>query len=246
MVVSPLSSASCFTSSTRTGMPALAKHMAMPPPMVPAPITAAERIGRAGVSSGTSGTLEAARSAKNTWRRALDSGELINSMNSLRSTCTPSSNVSSDAATASTHLSGAGYPFATAATLLRANCRKASGSGCATGENAARAARYAFLRQTAADTESAAIALGHTQDDQVETLLLHLLRGSGSKGLGAMRRREDDLAGPLLDILREDIEAYLARLHLMPIRDPTNDDPRFTRNRLRQQLMPAIDAFDPA
>ena len=132
MVASPLSSASCFTSSTRTGMPALAKHMAMPPPMVPAPITAAERIGRAGVSSGTSGTLEAARSAKNTWRRALDSGELINSMNSLRSTCTPSSNVSSDAATASTHLSGAGYPFATAATLLRANCRKASGSGCAT------------------------------------------------------------------------------------------------------------------
>src|SRR6267143_4048050 len=64
-------------------------------------------------------------------------------------------------------------------------------------ENAARAARYAFLRQTAADTGSTAIALGHTQDDQVETLLLHLLRGSGSKGLGAMRRRDSDLARPL-------------------------------------------------
>ena len=113
-------------------------------------------------------------------------------------------------------------------------------------ENAARAARYAFLRQTAADTESTAIALGHTQDDQVETLLLHLLRGSGSKGLGAMRRREGDLARPLLDISRADIEAYLAQLNLTPIRDATNDDPRFTRNRLRQQLMPAIDAFDPA
>jgi tRNA(Ile)-lysidine synthase len=113
-------------------------------------------------------------------------------------------------------------------------------------ENAARASRYAFLRQSAADTESTAIALGHTQDDQVETLLLHLLRGSGSKGLGAMRRREADLARPLLDISREDIEAYLAQLHLTPIRDATNDDPRFTRNRLRQQLMPAIDAFDPA
>src|SRR5438132_582731 len=48
MVASPLSSASCFTSSTRTGMPALAKHMAMPPPIVPAPITAAEWMGRAG------------------------------------------------------------------------------------------------------------------------------------------------------------------------------------------------------
>ena len=113
-------------------------------------------------------------------------------------------------------------------------------------ENAARGARYAFLRQTAADTNSTAIALGHTQDDQVETLLLHLLRGSGSRGLGAMRRRDGDLARPLLDISRKEIEAYLARLNLTPIRDETNDDPRFTRNRLRQQVLPAIDAFDSA
>ena len=113
-------------------------------------------------------------------------------------------------------------------------------------ENAARAARYGFLRQIAVDTNSTAIALGHTQDDQVETLLLHLFRGSGSKGLGAMRRRDGDLARPLLDTSRGDIEAYLAQLHLTPIRDASNDDPRFTRNRLRQQLMPVIDAFDPA
>ena len=113
-------------------------------------------------------------------------------------------------------------------------------------EQAARTARYAFLRQTAAATDSTAIALGHTQDDQVETLLLHLLRGSGSRGLGAMRRRDGDLARPLLDTPRRDIEAYLARLHLVPRRDPTNDDPRFTRNRLRQQLLPAVDTFDPA
>src|SRR5712692_10227852 len=113
-------------------------------------------------------------------------------------------------------------------------------------ENAARAARYGFLRHIAAATNSTAIALGHTQDDQVETLLLHLLRGSGSKGLGAMRRRDLDLARPLLDISRTDIETHLAQLHLTPIRDATNDDPRFTRNRLRQQVMPAIDTFDPA
>ncbi len=113
-------------------------------------------------------------------------------------------------------------------------------------ENAARGARYAYLREVAADTNSTAIALGHTQDDQVETLLLHLLRGSGSKGLGAMRRRDGDLARPLLDISRTDIEAYLAQVHLTPMRDATNHDLRFTRNRLRQQLMPAIDAFDPA
>jgi tRNA(Ile)-lysidine synthase len=113
-------------------------------------------------------------------------------------------------------------------------------------ESAARTARYAFLRQTASETQSTVIALGHTQDDQVETLLLHLFRGSGSRGLGAMRRRDHDLARPLLDIPRSDIEAYLMRLHLTPRRDPTNDDPRLTRNRLRQQLMPAIDGFDPS
>jgi len=113
-------------------------------------------------------------------------------------------------------------------------------------ESAARTARYAFLRRTAAETNSTAIAMGHTQDDQVETLLLHLLRGSGSRGLAAMRRRDRDLARPLLDISRREIEAYLARLHLAPRRDPSNEDPRFTRNRLRQQLLPAIDAFDPA
>jgi tRNA(Ile)-lysidine synthase len=113
-------------------------------------------------------------------------------------------------------------------------------------ENAARDARYIFLRKTAADSASTAIALGHTRDDQVETLLLHLLRGSGSRGLGAMRRRDGDLARPLLDTSRQEIEAYLTRLHLTPRRDPSNDDPRFTRNRLRQQVLPAIDGFDPA
>src|SRR5438105_6965525 len=113
-------------------------------------------------------------------------------------------------------------------------------------EQAARTARYEFLRQIAATTTSTAIALGHTQDDQVETLLLHLLRGSGSRGLGAMRRRDGDLARPLLDISRQDIETYLARLLLTPRRDPTTDDARFTRNRLRQELLPAIDAFDPS
>ena len=113
-------------------MPALAKHMAMPPPMVPAPITAAEWIGRVAVSSGTSGTFEAARSARKACRRAFDSGEFSSSMKRRRSTSAPCSNGSREAATASTHLSGAGYPLATAATLLRANCRNASASGWVT------------------------------------------------------------------------------------------------------------------
>ena len=60
----PLSSASCFISSIMTGMPALTKFIVMPPPMVPAPITAADLISRSGVSAGTSGILPAARSPK--------------------------------------------------------------------------------------------------------------------------------------------------------------------------------------
>jgi tRNA(Ile)-lysidine synthase len=113
-------------------------------------------------------------------------------------------------------------------------------------EAVARNARYQFLREAAARTGSAVIALGHTRDDQVETLLLHLLRGSGSRGLAAMRHRNGDLARPLLDIPRADLESYLTGRGLTARRDSTNDDPRFARNRLRQVMLPAIDAFAPS
>ena len=69
----PCPAACCVVSISVTGIPALAKHIAMPPPMVPAPITAALLIGRTGVSSGTSGIFEVWRSAKNMWRSAFDS-----------------------------------------------------------------------------------------------------------------------------------------------------------------------------
>ena len=113
-------------------------------------------------------------------------------------------------------------------------------------EAAAREARYAFLRDAAAGSGCTAIALGHTRDDQVETLLLHLLRGSGSRGLVGMRFRAGDLARPLLDVERSEIERYLADIGLTPRRDASNDDPRFARNRLRQVVLPAIDAFNPS
>ena len=113
-------------------------------------------------------------------------------------------------------------------------------------EAAARDARYQFLRDAAARAGCTAIALGHTRDDQVETLLLHLLRGSGSRGLAAMGHRSGDLARPLLDVPRVDLEDYLTSRRLTPRRDSTNDDPRFARNRLRQILLPAIDAFEPS
>ncbi len=75
-----------------TAMPALAKLMAMPPPMVPAPITAARASGRGLVDAGMSGTRAASRSAKNTWRCALDSSLTTSSRNSACSRASPSSN----------------------------------------------------------------------------------------------------------------------------------------------------------
>ncbi len=113
-------------------------------------------------------------------------------------------------------------------------------------EDAARTARYRFLRETARASGCSLIALGHTQDDQVETLLLHLLRGSGARGLGAMRARSDDLARPLLGISRQEIETYLHLRQLTPVRDPSNQDVRFARNRVRRDLLPALDRFSPA
>src|SRR5262249_339701 len=81
----PRVSASGAASTTVTGMPALAKHMAMPPPMVPAPITAARLISRGSTSFETPGTLAASRSAKKMWRWALDCSSAISSVNVARS-----------------------------------------------------------------------------------------------------------------------------------------------------------------
>jgi len=112
-------------------------------------------------------------------------------------------------------------------------------------EDAARTARYAFLRETARAAGSAVIATGHTRDDQVETLLLHLLRGSGTHGLAAMRHRAGDLARPLLQISRAEVAAHLRGRNLTALSDPTNADLRHPRNRLRRTVLPALDAFRP-
>jgi len=96
-------------STSVTGMPALAKLIAMPPPMVPAPTTAALVTSRTGVSSGTSGILELWRSAKNMWRSALDSGPETSLSKLARSSLRPSSKGRVAAASAhSTISSGAG------------------------------------------------------------------------------------------------------------------------------------------
>lgn len=112
-------------------------------------------------------------------------------------------------------------------------------------EAAARQARYRFLRGVARDSGAAAIALGHTADDQAETVLLHLVRGSGLDGLAGMRPRAGDLVRPLLDLWRRDTEAFCRARGLDYREDETNRDPRFLRNRVRHELLPLLATYQP-
>jgi tRNA(Ile)-lysidine synthase len=107
-------------------------------------------------------------------------------------------------------------------------------------EDAARQVRYAFLRTTAAQLGADRIAVGHTADDQAETVLLHLLRGSGLRGLCGMPPMRVPIIRPLIRVLRRDVLEYL-RTHRLPCReDPTNDQRRYTRNRIRLDLLPTL------
>ena len=113
-------------------------------------------------------------------------------------------------------------------------------------EQAARIERHAFLRAVRKQTEAAAIALAHTRDDQAETVLLRLLRGSGRVGLGAMRARTRRLLRPLLDVSRAEVLAYLEAHGLAWREDASNQDVRFARNRVRHELVPYLERrFNP-
>lgn len=110
---------------------------------------------------------------------------------------------------------------------------------------AARTARYDLLAQAARKAKASAILTAHTQDDQAETVLMRLSRGSGIAGLGAMarytRREGVNLLRPLLDIPKERLIATLKKAKIEYALDPTNHDPAFTRPRLRA-LMPELAA----
>jgi tRNA(Ile)-lysidine synthase len=112
-------------------------------------------------------------------------------------------------------------------------------------EDAARRLRYAFLEETVAEAGSETIALGHTGDDQAETVLLHLIRGAGLEGLAAMRVREGLRFRPLLGVWRIDTVAHCLRHHLEPVEDATNRSPRYARNRVRLRLIPLLETFNP-
>ncbi len=112
-------------------------------------------------------------------------------------------------------------------------------------EEAARDERRAFLQETARQLGCHLIALGHHRDDQAETFLHRLLRGSGVSGLAGMRLRSDPFIRPLLSFSRTQILHYLAEHRLPHVEDLSNADTSFTRNRLRHDLLPHLREFNP-
>jgi tRNA(Ile)-lysidine synthase len=112
-------------------------------------------------------------------------------------------------------------------------------------EDTARRVRYAFLRRVAADTDADRICVGHTLDDQAETVVMHFLRGSGIAGLAGMAFLQSDIARPLLGLTRADTTAYCADRGWAPRIDPTNADPAFMRNRIRTYLLPMLREYNP-
>ena len=113
-------------------------------------------------------------------------------------------------------------------------------------EETAREMRYAFLYEAARAVGADVIATAHTADDNLETILLHLVRGSGLQGLTGIPPRQGMLVRPLLATTRREIEDYL-RLYSIPhIEDSSNADEAYSRNRMRQQVVPLLEGFNPA
>jgi tRNA(Ile)-lysidine synthase len=116
------------------------------------------------------------------------------------------------------------------------------GPGSGGPEAAARTARYAALEQVAEQAGAAAVLLGHTRDDQAETVLLGLARGAGGRALAGMPARRGRFRRPLLGVARATLREACAALRLEPWDDPHNADPAFTRARVRQHALPALEA----
>jgi tRNA(Ile)-lysidine synthase len=120
-------------------------------------------------------------------------------------------------------------------------------------EEAAREVRYRFLAEAARDVGASVIAVGHTADDRAETVLMNLLRGTGTRGLRGLRPMSERTFGistvriirPLLDVSRAATEAYCAEHGLAPRLDASNLNDAPTRNRVRRKLIPALRAYNP-
>jgi len=120
-------------------------------------------------------------------------------------------------------------------------------------EEAARTLRYRFLFSQARSHHARVVAVGHTADDQVETVLMHFIRGAGLAGLKGMTGRtflnefdrEIPLVRPILHLWRFETETYCRDHNLKPVYDPSNTDETYFRNRLRHSLIPELEKYNP-
>lgn len=111
------------------------------------------------------------------------------------------------------------------------------GADCS--ENIARQHRYAFLSKVQSEYKASAIATAHHQDDVLETIMINMIRGTGWRGLVAIRSHQH-LVRPLIDLSKADIVQYAIEHQLEWRDDSTNNDPRYLRNALRQLVMPRL------
>lgn len=120
-------------------------------------------------------------------------------------------------------------------------------------EEAARNVRYEFLFAQALKYNAQAVAVAHHADDQVETILMHFLRGAALPGLSGMSFQKViplwnvfiPIVRPLLGFWREEIDAYIAEIGIAPCNDLSNQDTTFFRNRLRHELIPTLETYNP-
>ena len=110
---------------------------------------------------------------------------------------------------------------------------------------AAREARYEALMRLARERGATRIAVAHTLSDQAETVIMRLVRGAGARGLSAIPPRRGIIVRPLIDVTRDEVEAFCRHRKLRPVRDPTNRRDDYLRNRIRKIVMPALRRENP-
>ncbi|MGL5893775.1 MAG: tRNA lysidine(34) synthetase TilS, partial [Bacteroidales bacterium] len=113
-------------------------------------------------------------------------------------------------------------------------------------EMAARELRYKYFEELKQKHKAQAIAVAHHADDQAETLILNLIRGSGLHGLGAMRPKNGDIIRPLLPFTRNEVEECCKQLKLDFIIDSTNNETLYRRNFIRHEIIPKLNSINSA
>jgi tRNA(Ile)-lysidine synthase len=112
-------------------------------------------------------------------------------------------------------------------------------------QEGAREVRYDFLQRAAKTAGASLIATGHTANDQAETFLMRLMRGAGASGLSAIPPARENIIRPLIEATRGDVMKYLNEMDLAFVTDSSNAKPVYTRNRIRMEVLPVLQRFNP-